>query len=479
MLSGFKALSLRQGSRLRAASWALPLLVSTACLGAGGDLSKRPFWFFGCMITSALALCVASIGYRRRYRQGQDLSARALLITALLLRTLLLPLAPTLSNDVYRYLWDGRVACAGYNPYRLPPEAAELEPLRDAGWQALHHRDVETVYPPAALLLFMVAAVSPLPLLTWKGLLVLLELLGCALLYGVAARAGKRRYLLIWYAWNPLVVLEVAGMGHVDGAALPAVAATVLVLVTRRRAGASDRVVVAGLSAALGVLVKLVPSVALPMWCRQSRKPVVFAATCGLLLVVGLGPLLWAVRGLPPGLVRYGISWEFNGAVYDPLWRAIDLLEVDSIIKQTLDDLKRWTGRHELWNSIYPWVYPQLLAKALLAMGLVVVVVFSLRQHQPIRGLERTLGGALLLSATLYPWYLLWVLPWASLEGRWRWLVLSQTVLLSYAPQHYGVRFFPGIYLAVWLPFAATAALAFLRSRHGARRARDSDESRN
>ena len=64
-----------------------------------------------------------------------------ILVVAGLLRVLMLPLPPTLSDDVLRYVWDGKVAAAGLNPYRLPPDAPELERLRDDLWERLPHRD--------------------------------------------------------------------------------------------------------------------------------------------------------------------------------------------------------------------------------------------------------------------------------------------------------------------------------------------------
>ena len=72
-------------------------------------------------------------------------------LVAALLRVIALPLPPTLSDDIYRYVWDGKVIGAGLNPYLLAPQAADLEPLRDELWDRLPHREVETVYPPVAL----------------------------------------------------------------------------------------------------------------------------------------------------------------------------------------------------------------------------------------------------------------------------------------------------------------------------------------
>jgi hypothetical protein len=157
--------------------------------------------------------------------------------------------------------------------------------------------------------------------------------------------------------------------------------------------------------------------------------------------------------GVPTGLSTYAVSWEFNGPVYEPLWRLLDLLDVSETAKGLLDRLKQRTGQHELLNRLYPHVYPQLLAKLLLAAAAVLLVVRSLRFAQPAAGSGRLFGALLLCSATLYPWYLLWMLPWAALCRQRAWLLLSGTVFLSYVPQWFPVPLVPWIYVSEWVPF--------------------------
>ena len=53
------------------------------------------------------------------------------LLVGLISRLILFPTTPTLSDDVYRYLWDGRVVASGINPYQFPPNSPELNSLQD------------------------------------------------------------------------------------------------------------------------------------------------------------------------------------------------------------------------------------------------------------------------------------------------------------------------------------------------------------
>lgn len=357
----------------------------------------------------------------------------------MLLRLPLLLLPLTLSDDALRYLWDGKVALAGLNPYALPPAAPELIPFRDELWQRLPHTDVPTVYPPLSIAAFSIASRLPFPLLGWKLLATAADLGTCALLLGLARQRGLPEGRTAWYAWNPLVLLEASGMGHVDALGVAATVGAVLAL-TRGKEIAS------GVWAAAGALAKIVPVAALPMWARQGgfRLP----GTAAVLIAAAVLPVIAASGGIPPGLVTYGISWEFNGPVYEPLWRLLDAAGLAPALHRGLEALERRTEMWYAWDWVYPYLYPQLLAKLLLAAGMAAAVLRSLRETDPVAGTGRLFGTLLLLSATVYPWYLLWVLPWAALLRQRAWLVLSGLILLSYWSP-----LWPWVFVAIWVPF--------------------------
>ena len=386
----------------------------------------------------------------------------AILLSALVLRLALVPLPLTLSDDALRYLWDGRVTMAGFDPYTLPPAAPDLTPLRDDAWRRLPHTEIPTVYPPLAMTAFSIAIRLPFPLVAWKGIATAADLGGCALLLALARRRGIPPGRTIWYAWNPLVFLEIGGNGHVDALGVAAVIGAVLCLTPRRhlpgKRGEPEEVS-SGWSAvwaAAGVLAKLAPAAVLPMWSRQSGRPGRFLAVAGGLVAMAFLPVVAAVRGIPPGLVRYGVSWEFNGPLFEPLWRLLAAAHVAPALAHGLDGLKHLTGIWTAWNFLYPLLYPQLLAKALLGIGMIAVIVLSLAERDPVAGTGRLFGALLLLAATVYPWYLLWILPFAALTRHAAWLALSALILLSYLPKIAGVpsiQLMPWVFLAIWVPF--------------------------
>ena len=382
------------------------------------------------------------------------------------MRLPLLALPPDLSDDVLRYVWDGRVVAAGENPYRLAPEAAELAPLRDDLWQHLPHREVPTVYPPLALGVFSIAATTPFPMLACKVVATLADLALCALLLALARRRGVPDARAAWYAWSPLVALETSGMAHVDVLAVAPLVAAVLWLTPRSpRAAVGARGVLASAAAlSAGILAKLAPLAALPLAARSGGRPWRYATFVLLLIALGLAPVVLSVGGVPPGLLIYGISWEFNGPLYEPLWRFLDTTGVPGLFVRVLDGIEAATGRYHLLDPLYPYLYARFLAKLILAAGMAaaVAVTASGRIRDPVRGSLLLFGTLLVCSATVYPWYLLWVLPWAAVERSRPWLLAAALAPLAYLPQFHELDLFPLIWAAVWLP---PAVLALLRTR--------------
>ncbi len=460
----------------------------------------------------------------RRLDATSEPAGRAILLGALLLRLPLLPLPPTLSDDVLRYLWDGRVAAAGQNPYLLPPAAPELTPLRDDLWRRLPHRQIPTVYPPLAVAAFSIAARLPFPILSWKLLVTGADLAACALLLRLARQLGLPAGRTVWYAWNPMVALEVAGHGHVDVLGVAAALAVVSILLARRvpwvqwggavgvrpegpggsrpfgvgtgeigeaRGGIAAEwrssrsglcaplpappgeppptpapttpaptpappwwwAALAGAAAAFGILAKLAPAAALPMWGRQSGRSAIFLGSALALTAAAVLPVLAAAGKVPPGLVTYGLTWDWNGPLFEPLWRLLAASGVAGRLTAALDAYKTWRQEWFRFNWIYPYLYPQLLAKIVLAGVSLAAVVRSFREKEPVEGSGRLFGVLLLASATVYPWYLLWVLPWAALCRHPAWLALSGLVLLSYLGPVLGIPLWPWVWLAIWGPF--------------------------
>ena len=220
---------------------------------------------------------------------------------AVLFRLSLIFAPPYLSDDIYRYIWDGRVQAAGINPYRYVPAAPELAQLRDDDiYPKINRREyAHTIYPPAAQVVFLLTTrISET--VTWMKLTMLIfELVTIWALAQLLHLLGRPRQLLLLYAWHPLVVWEFAGSGHVDAIAIGFIALALLAWQKRSDAGA-------GFALACATLTKLFPAVLLPALLKQGRWKIVpfFVATiaAGYLAYLSVGPT--AVLGSVPVYTR-------------------------------------------------------------------------------------------------------------------------------------------------------------------------------
>ena len=427
--------------------WKALIVPVTAHLGLWFtfDLAESIGWSLFWVAVGFAGLAIAEVQFRRG---PVHLRLGTMLLVAVLLRAILLPLPPSLSGDIDRYIWDGRVSAAGFDPYVLPPAAPELEALRDEIWQRLDHRDVATVYPPLAQLLFALASSLPEPLLALKTLLVALDLIACLVIWKLARLWRIPEERTLWYAWSPLVTVEIAGMGHVDSLGVMLVVLTTL-LVT----ATPQRTRWAVVTATGAVLSKLVPVLAVPVWARHCRRGWLVLLGVVALSTVVLLPVVLGSGGIPSGLVKYSVSWEFNGPIFEPLWRLLVWLELDAAVEETLNLFKDWTGWHDFWNHFYPYNYAQLWAKIILAVGLSIAVWAAWKTRSLTAALQRVFGAIIVFSATVYPWYVLWVLPWAALRRSRSWLWLSGALFLSYISQVSETPLFPWIHALIWMPF--------------------------
>lgn len=326
---------------------------------------------------------------------------------------------PAHSDDVYRYLWDGQVQRSGVNPYRFPPDAPELAALRGDDWAHVNNRQLPTIYPPLAQLLF---AATP-SLAAWKLLVALADAAVALLLYlGLA----DRRRLVIWL-WSPLVVIELGLNAHLDGLGIALLVAALLAWGRRRQS-------LAGALVAAAAAVKLLPMVAL--LGMRSRRALVAAAA--LLVVVAL-PYVSAGPRIAGSLGEYGRRWRGNDGAFALLYAGSEQLVAHTRFarRYPLADsprLARWlTGRDR--DEIYPDEIANLIARAAAGAIFLGVVAWSLwRRLAAARLIELVMGAFVLLTPALHPWYVLWLLPLVADGGSWAWLLLAALVPLGYRP---------------------------------------------
>lgn len=352
-------------------------------------------------------------------------------VFAVAMRLVLLPLLPDLSHDVYRYLWDGQVQLAGINPFRYAPTDPILASIRTPWFGLLPDPGELTTYPPMAQIAFAVLAMAGGAVLQAKLLWVALDLTAGWILGRIAAFTGRsRRLTQLLYLWSPLLLIEVAWNGHLA----PLVVLGVCLVILLARAPAA-----AGFAAAAASLSAWAPAAALiPLSVRLGRR--FFFAFVGGAVVLCL-PYVMAGTGIFRGVMHhFGAHRFFEGP----------FLLLESVTPG---------------GTVAHWI------AAAVVLG--VIIWTAVERLRPERAIFWTLGAVLLLTPALRPWYVLWILPLAALRVSRPWLLLSGTVLATYAgtsefratglwPQSIWVQ------LVVWLPFAAL----LIREAHLAWRAR-------
>lgn len=302
----------------------------------GEGHAGRPILTF--ILLYACAWAGFFLGYRLLCRDERNAPLLLILATALVARFLLLPSGLIQENDVYRYVLDGQVLLAGENPYRQSPLELSLVPpeplapaLSDPGAEEAISRigypEIPTLYPPAAQAAFAVGGlISGWSWIGLRLLFTLVDLVLIGLIVLLLTRLGSSPSRVLLYAWNPLVLKEVANSVHVD--ILPAFFVVLLLSSLERmwvRGGWRWLLAAAGAMAG-GVLSKLYPILLLPAVLRfvssvsGGKKAITFAA--GSLAAVALAYLPFTplgLDGLTEGFRSYAERWRMNQGAFDLL----------------------------------------------------------------------------------------------------------------------------------------------------------------
>ena len=295
-----------------------------------------------------------------------------LLAWALLARLVLVPTTPWLSDDLYRYLLDGRVLASGVNPFAYPPADPAIQAIAPELAAKVNHPEVPTIYPPLAQGLGWLAAQLQLGVLGWRLLMTGIDLLvmgAVALLFGRGARGWRAAAV---YGLCPLAIWETGANGHLE-----ALAALPLVLgVFWMERGHPLR---AGVAFGAAALAKYYALLLLPLWLAH-RGFKRMAATTVAVTLLALVPFTLGGVDIFEGLRTYLANWSFNSPLYGVLANV-----------GIPDDALR----------VLPFV-------VILIGG----TVAGLRNEHVVRSIPMLLFAFLVIGPTLHPWYALWLLPW-------------------------------------------------------------------
>lgn len=341
---------------------------------------------------------------------------------ALLCRIVLWVDTPTLSTDVWRYLWDGRLINAGINPYSYRVDDPQLDDLRTVYSQRVEHRRMATPYPPFAQLAFATTvAIWAEEARTMQIVFTFFDLASGGLIILLLRSLGRPDKWVTIYLLNPLIMIEFAHGAHVDS-----LMSFFILLALYFHTHSQG--VYSSLALAFATLTKYIPAILLPIFLR--RWQVSFVVLFLVFVFVAFIPFLGAGLGIGEqddgsgifGAVRiYSNEWKSNDGFFYWLALRLDPYSHDPIQSARL-----------LSNVILilfgGWILFQTPPQAL-----------------PQRIIENTailISVYLLLVAAMFPWYLTWLLVLLPLLPFHRktstlllmlaWLYFSWAVQVSY-----------------------------------------------
>ncbi len=367
------------------------------------------------------------------------------------LRVLLLFSLPALSDDVYRFIWDGRLINAGINPFaQLPKWYLENGPappgLSRALFEKLNSPEYFTIYPPVAQATFA-AACRLFPDSIWGSALVMkLFLLGCEI--GTLHLIGRllRRWALpdqwvLIYALNPLIIVEIVGNLHFEGAMVFFLLLSWWWLSGKKDAGS-------GAAMALSVGAKLLPLMFFPLLIRRLglKRSVRFFALSGIVIALLfaplLGPAFW--DGFSSSLDLYFRRFEFNAGFYY---------------------VARWLGYAYTGHNQIQYLGPALALVTLAG----ILTIAALEKRPSIRNWPHAMLGAITLylffTTTVHPWYVCLPVVLCTFTGHryplfWSALICLTYVNYSYIPYRENL-WVVGIEYGLIVPLAAAEWLGW------------------
>ena len=328
-------------------------------------------------------------------------------------------------DDIHRYVWDGRLQRLGYNPYIVVPSDPTLKGLHTQETRTLNNPDLPSPYPPGAQLFSRAVTAIQESTLAFKAAFVLCEFAIVFALLDLLRCTRQAAHLVLAFAWNPLLAIEVAGSGHIEivGALLLLVSAAALV--RRWRATAA-----VGLG--LAIAVKFLPIVLLPLYWKRIRiRDAALAAA-----VVGLLYLPFLDHGRVPigSLGTYVHSFRFNGPVFAAL------------------------------HQVAP---PQLLVALAVLVGLVTATLFtraSLRSAAPEWSPDLfawPMAASLVCAPVVFPWYLLWLLPFLTSASTLLIILWTVSIIPTYVQWHWRTLGRPWGALPGWVMLVEYGCVAF------------------
>jgi hypothetical protein len=360
--------------------------VSYIILGLIGDVRSEieKYWVIIFPIYLVYFLIIISI---LKDKLPQNISPLWFILVGILFRIVLIPSEPFLSDDIFRYLWDGKIVAAGINPYKFAPTDIHLLEYRDEiVYPNINFPGIATSYPPVSQFMFLLNNWLGGSVLSWKLMLLTVEIFLVLIILKLLPKFGLGQNRLLIYFFNPLLIIETYSSGHLE---------------------------------IIGVFFFW-----LAVYLFYKNFDWNSVIVIALSMFSGIVPL--------PGLFSYLNRWEFNGGIYQlttSLMKLLDVKEYQWMVQNLSGHLEIFYINHALYYKVF------------VLFILVVVLIDQLNKlratsrFRSINFIQRSFiltAVFLLLTPTLHPWYLIWIIPFLIFIPNWSWIGLTLLIQISY-----------------------------------------------
>lgn len=369
-----------------------------------------------------LTLFVALFFFCFKLIQFEKLNFRFLLGIGIIFRLIFLCAEPNLSQDFYRFIWDGHLVSSGANPYLQSPDElmqnmVSMIPNAKAlyeGMGSLSARHYSN-YPPLNQLLFALAA-----LIGGKSMFGSLVVMRSIIILGdigifyfgrkLLKKLNRSPHLIFWYFLNPLVIVELTGNLHFEGVMLFFFILSMFLL-------SIDKWKTAGVVMACSISIKLVPLLFLPLFFKYLgwKKSIIFYTIIGITSIVLFLPFNTPefIDNYSKTLKLWFSNFEFNASIYN-------------IAKKTA-----------IHFNAKPWEFIKEYGKIIPLITIATVGLFTFLPkrydlNRVIWSMMWVLTIYYFMSTTVHPWYGIFLVL-LSVFTTYRYAIIwSAAIVLSY-----------------------------------------------
>jgi len=455
----------------------------------GEGYSERPILVYLALYFTLIVLYILTWLFVRKHPGDRGIFWM-IIVFGLLFRVAILPSQQIQEDDVYRYLWDGKVFANGINPFEYAPSEVhdfkslriqnpenyyetyiernerELEILDALKWKTpqsvqylerVNHPDVSTIYPPMAQFVFRwVHEIKPDNIVAMRVGFLIFDVMALVFIVGILSRLGLDKSGCLIYFWSPLIIKETFNSTHLDIIGISLLCGSIYFLVSQRHS-------LATLFLAFSFLGKLYPVILFPLYLQACyEKTAQEGKNIGLsllgnsflflaVIVLGFMPFMGIGLQIFDGLKAFTLYWQSNDSIFAILVFIFKNIS-GGFANQTV-----------LSNPL-----PIFLSKVTVAMTLtgVLIVLMCKRTsllRQPIefvRGFFWLMALVFLLSPVQNPWYLCWVVPFLCLFPSRAWIVLTGLVGFYYLDFYFDYQEIQAF--SAWIPWVEYLPFYFL-----------------